>query len=145
MGYNLLGQGGAATAARMAPIPEATPAPEPIIAEPKLGIAWGDFHQGVASNIRTLFSWPLDPKNLLGADYFKECWIERRIPWRAVVAAALWHVVFLLSPFSLFNTALAAQFGIRQHAAHLVRPDRRFPHARNSRRKTQARPARRAE
>lgn len=105
-GYNLLGQGGAATAARMAPIPEAVPAPESILAEPKLGIAWGDFHQGVASNIRTLFSWPLVPKNLLGADYFKECWIERRIPWRAVAAAALWHVAFVLSPFSLFNTAL---------------------------------------
>ncbi len=105
-GLNLLGQGGAATAARMAPIPEATPAPKPMFVEPKLGIAWGDFHQGVASNIGTLFSWPLIPKNLLGAGYFKECWIERRIPWRAVFAAALWHVVFLVSPFSLFNTVL---------------------------------------
>ncbi|MGB6669826.1 MAG: TonB family protein [Candidatus Acidiferrum sp.] len=105
-GYNLLGQGGAATAARMAPIPEPPPAPEAIAVEPKLGIAWGDFHQGVASNIRTFFSWPLSPKNLLGTDYFKECWIDRRIPWRAVAAAGLWHVAFLLSPFSLFNTVL---------------------------------------
>ncbi|MGC1617425.1 MAG: TonB family protein, partial [Candidatus Acidiferrum sp.] len=38
--------------------------------------------------------------------YFKECWIDRRIPWRAVAAAGLWHVAFLLSPFSLFNTVL---------------------------------------
>lgn len=103
-GYNLLGQGGAATAARMAPIPEATPAP--MFVEPKIGIAWGDFHQGLASNLRTFFSWPSTPKNLLSADYFKECWIERRIPWRAVFAAALWHVVFLVSPFSLFNPFL---------------------------------------
>ena len=105
-GWNLLGQGGAATAARMAPIPEPPPTPEAIAVEPKLGIAWGDFHQGVASNIRTFFSWPLVPKNLLGAEYFKECWIERHMPWRAVTAAALWHVAFLLSPFSLFNTVL---------------------------------------
>ncbi|MGB8477013.1 MAG: hypothetical protein WCE61_23285, partial [Candidatus Acidiferrum sp.] len=105
-GLNLLGQGGAATAARMAPIPAPPSAPEAIAVEPKLGIAWGDFHQGVASSVRTLLSWPLIPKNLLGADYFKECWIERRMPWRAVFAAALWHVVFFLSPFSLFNTAL---------------------------------------
>lgn len=103
-GYNLLGQGGAATAARMAPI--RPPAPEPTLVEPKLGIAWGDFHQGFFSSVRTLLSWPLIPKNLLGADYFKECWIERRIPWRAVFAAGLWHVVFFLSPFSLFNTVL---------------------------------------
>ena len=107
-GLNLLGQGGAATAARMAPIPDATPAPDPILVEiePKLGIAWGDFHQGFFSSVRALLSWPLIPKNLLGADYFKECWIERRMPWRAVTAAALWHVAFLLSPFSLFNTVL---------------------------------------
>ncbi|MHB8503865.1 MAG: energy transducer TonB [Candidatus Acidiferrales bacterium] len=103
-GFNLLGQGGAATAARMAPIPDATPAPEPIIVEPKLEIPWGDFHQGLASSVRTLLTWPLVPKNLLGAEYFKECWIERRMPWRAVVAAALWHVVFVLSPFSIFST-----------------------------------------
>ncbi|HXJ04781.1 MAG TPA: TonB family protein [Candidatus Acidoferrum sp.] len=103
-GYNLLGQGGAATAARMAPI--RPPAPEAIPVEPRLGIAWGDFHQGFFSSVRTLLSWPFVPKNLLGADYFKECWIERRVPWRAVFAAALWHVAFLLSPFSLFNTVL---------------------------------------
>ncbi|MGB7281539.1 MAG: energy transducer TonB [Candidatus Acidiferrum sp.] len=90
----------------MAPVSEAPLAPEAIAVEPKLGIAWGDFHQGAASNICTLFSWPLIPKNLLGADYFKECWIEGRMPWRAVFAAALWHLVFFLSPFSLFNTVL---------------------------------------
>ncbi len=105
-GYNLLGQNGAATAARMAPIPEPPPTPEVIAVEPKLDVRWGDFHQGLASNVRTLLSWPLVPKNLLGTGYFKECWIERRIPWRAVVAAALWHVVFFVSPFSLFNTTL---------------------------------------
>ncbi|MFI5094241.1 MAG: TonB family protein [Candidatus Acidiferrum sp.] len=105
-GYNLLGQGGAATAARMAPVPEPPPTPEAIAVEPKLDILWGDFHQGLTSNVRSLFSRPLVPKNLLGADYFKECWIERRVPWRAVFAAALWHAAFLLSPFSLFNTVL---------------------------------------
>lgn len=103
-GYNLLGQGGAATAARMAPIP--APPPEPILAEPKLDISWGDFHQGIASSIRTLVSGPYNVRKFLVGDYFRDCWVERRIPKRAVLAAALWHIVFLVSPFALLTTTL---------------------------------------
>jgi len=113
-GLNLLGQGGAATAARMAPIPAVTPAPAPETAlgssalalEPKLGIAWGDFHQGFFSSLRALFSGPFGVRKFLGGDYFRDCWIERRVPMRAVFAAALWHIFFLVSPFSLLNTTL---------------------------------------
>ncbi|MGB9464284.1 MAG: hypothetical protein WBR10_04165, partial [Candidatus Acidiferrum sp.] len=100
-GFNLLGQG-AATAARMAPIP--VPPPTPISVEPKLEIAWGDFHQGVASSLRTLLSGPFNVGEFLGGDYLRDCWVEHRIPKRAVFAAALWHIVFLVSPFSLLPT-----------------------------------------
>jgi TonB family protein len=31
--------------------------------------------------------------------FFKDSWVERRIPRRALIAAALWHSVFLLMPF----------------------------------------------
>ena len=103
-GFNLLGQGGAATAARMAPIP--APPPAPIIVEPKLDIPWGDFHQGTASSLRTLLSGPFGVGKFLGGDYFRDCWVERRIPKRAVLAAALWHIVFLVSPFSLLPTTV---------------------------------------
>ncbi len=100
-GLNLLGQGaGAATAARMAPIRP----PAPILVEPKLDISWGDFHQGFFSSVRALFSGPFTARKFLAGDYFRDCWVERRIPKRAVLAAALWHVVFLVSPFSLLNT-----------------------------------------
>jgi TonB family protein len=102
-GYNILGQG-AATAARMAPIP--TPPPEPVIAEPKLDVAWGDFRQSLWSSLRTLVSGPFSAGKFLGGDYFRDCWVERRMPWRAVIAAALWHVVFVLSPFSLLPTTI---------------------------------------
>jgi TonB family protein len=101
-GYNLLGQGGAATAARMAPIP--APAPAPIGVEPKLDIHWGDFHQGTASSLRTLLSGPYNVRKFLAGDYFRDCWVERRIPKRAVLAAALWHIVFLVAPISLLPT-----------------------------------------
>ncbi len=103
-GFNLLGQGGAATAARMAPIP--APPPAPIIVEPKLDIAWGDFHQGTASHLRTLLSGPYNVRTFLAGDYFRDCWVERRIPKRAVFAAALWHIAFLVSPFSLLPTTV---------------------------------------
>jgi TonB family protein len=102
-GYNLLGQG-AATAARMAPIP--TPPPEPVVPEPKLDVPWGDFRQSLWSSLRTLVSAPFSPRKFLGGDYFRDCWVERRMPWRAVVAAALWHVVFVLSPYSLLPTTI---------------------------------------
>ncbi len=100
-GFNLLGQ---ATAARMAPIP--IPPPAPVTVEPKLDVPWGDFHQSLASSLRTLFSGPLPAGKFLAGDYFRDCWVERRIPKRAVLAAALWHMVFLISPFSLLPTTV---------------------------------------
>ncbi|HEY6384860.1 MAG TPA: TonB family protein [Candidatus Acidoferrum sp.] len=100
-GYNILGQG-AATAARMAPIRP----PAPMVFEPKLDVAWGDFRQSVWSRLRTLVSGPFSAGKFLGGDYFRDCWVERRMPWRAVIAAALWHVVFVLSPFSLLPTTI---------------------------------------
>ncbi len=100
-GYSLLGQG-AATAARMAPVP--VPPSAPLLVEPKLEILWGDFHQGIGSSLRTLLSGPFTVRRFLAGDYFRDCWVERRIPKRAVLAAALWHMVFLLSPFSLLPT-----------------------------------------
>jgi TonB family protein len=97
-GYNLLGQG-AATAARMAPMRP----PAPVTVEPKLDIAWGEFRQSATSSFFALFAWPLIPRKFLAGDYFRDCWVERRIPKRAVLAAALWHAVFLVSPFSLLT------------------------------------------
>lgn len=102
-GLDILGlSSGAATAARMAPI--CPPAPKPV--EPKLAIAWSDFHQGFFSSVRALLAWPWISGRFLGSDYLRDCWVERRIPKRAVVAAALWHVVFLVSPVSLLNTVI---------------------------------------
>ncbi len=100
-GYNLLGQG-AATAARMAPVRPSAP----LLVEPKLDVPWGDFHQGFFSSVRALFSGPFTARKFLAGDYFRDCWVERRIPKRAVLAAALWHIVFLVAPFSLLTAVV---------------------------------------
>ncbi len=70
--------------------------------EPKLGIAWGDFHQGTLSSVAALFG-PSVAKGFLDASAFRDSWVEGRIPRRAVIAAALWHAAFLALPFSLLT------------------------------------------
>jgi TonB family protein len=73
--------------------------------EPKLDLAWGSFHQGMGSSIAALLSRAKVPKNFLAGSFFKDSWIERKIPVRAVIAAALWHFVFVLMPFPKFPAA----------------------------------------
>src|SRR5712692_3383286 len=81
-----------------APSP-AAPARPRVIKAPKLDLAWGSFHQGIGSSIAAVLTWTRVPKNFLHGSFFKECWVERRIPRRALVAAALWHFVFIVMPF----------------------------------------------
>src|SRR5437899_12561712 len=72
---------------------------------PKLDVAWGSFHQGIGSSIAAVLTRTRVPKNFLDGSFFKECWVERKIPRRALVAAALWHFVFVLMPFPQFPAA----------------------------------------
>ena len=67
--------------------------------EPQLDIDWRQFHQGLASNFAELFRRARSTKGLLSASFFKDSWVERRIPRRAVFAAALWHLAFIVMPF----------------------------------------------
>jgi TonB family protein len=66
---------------------------------PKLEIAWGSFHQGIGSSLGAVFSRSNVRKSFLVGGFFKDSWVERRIPRRALIAAALWHFVFLIMPF----------------------------------------------
>jgi TonB family protein len=80
-----------------APKPSAPARPQAVKA-PKLDLAWESFHQGVGSSLRVVFSRSKVPKTFQDRGFFKDSWIERRIPRRALVAAALWHVVFIVMP-----------------------------------------------
>jgi TonB family protein len=65
---------------------------------PNLDVAWGSFHQGIGSSIAAVLTWTRVSKNFLDGSFFKECWVEGKIPRRALVAAALWHFVFIVMP-----------------------------------------------
>src|SRR5258708_11308743 len=85
-----------------------TPPPAPAVklhgaAEPQLELGWGQFHQDVASNFAELFRRARSQKTLLIGSFFKGSWIEHRIPRRAIVAAALWHIAFIMMPFPQFS------------------------------------------
>ena len=66
---------------------------------PTLEVGWGSFHQGIGSSLAALFSRAAVPNNFRIGGFFKDSWVERRIPRRALAAAALWHLVFLILPF----------------------------------------------
>ena len=76
-----------------------TAPPAPTGDTPQLSVRWGSFHQSLGSSIRALFTGPRAPKKFLSGEFFRDCWIEGRIPRAAVVAASLWHIVFLVMPW----------------------------------------------
>ena len=69
---------------------------------PCLDVAWGSFHQGLGSSLAVLFGGPIPPREFRAGANFRDCWIERRLPRRAVVAAALWHIALLVLPYPSF-------------------------------------------
>jgi TonB family protein len=69
---------------------------------PRLDIAWGSFHQGIGSSLGVLFRRSSVPKKFVLEGFFKYCWIEGKLPRRALVAAALWHIVFFVMPYPQF-------------------------------------------
>jgi TonB family protein len=66
---------------------------------PNFTIAWKSFHQSFLSEIPAFFRWSRVPKIDPADDIFRDCRLQRSIPMRAVVAAALWHVFFFVVPW----------------------------------------------
>jgi TonB family protein len=67
--------------------------------EPKLTIAWNSFHQNFLSELGAFFTWTRVPKGEPAGNIFVDCRIPRRVPVSAIIAAALWHVVFFVLPW----------------------------------------------
>jgi TonB family protein len=87
--YDLLGQ------AEIYPYPAYLPG----TAEPKLTIAWNSFHQNFFSELAAFFTWTRIPKDGPANTVFVDWRVQRRMPYLALVAAALWHVVVFILPW----------------------------------------------
>jgi TonB family protein len=70
----------------------------PSAAGPQFEVRWNSFHQSLGSSIRALLTGP-SARKFLGVEFFRDCWVEGRIPRAAVTAATLWHIVFLVAPW----------------------------------------------
>lgn len=77
----------------------------PGIGEPKLTIAWNSFHQNFFSELAAFFRWTRIPKGEPQGNIFIDCRIQRRVPYAAILAAALWHVVFFVVPWPHISMA----------------------------------------
>lgn len=94
--FDLLGQAVPANAAPPAALPLACGK------APTLAVGWGDFRQSLWSSFRASLAWT--PKRSL-SNFFSNSLVEPGFPSRAVVAAALWHLVFLVMPFPRLSIA----------------------------------------
>jgi hypothetical protein len=83
--------------------PPEAPCDLPRQPEPKLAIAWKDFHGGLASSLGVLLRGPFAAKDNLKGALFADSWVEGRLPKRALVAAALWHLAFVVVPTPQFS------------------------------------------
>ncbi len=86
--FDLLGQGTA--------VPPAIHLHGP--GEPQLEISWGEFRQSFSSSLSAALSRSTESRKFLTASFFKDAWVERKFPRRAVAAAALWHLVLVVMP-----------------------------------------------
>jgi len=70
----------------------------PGLGEPQLEVSWGEFRQSFSSSVSAALSRSIESRKFLTASFFRDAWVERKFPRRAVAAAALWHLVLIVMP-----------------------------------------------
>jgi len=75
-------------------------------AEPSLDVSWGAFRQSLTSNIAAVFSGPFAARNYVYEGFFKDGWIEGRVPRIALLIALVLHVAIALIPLPRWLTAV---------------------------------------
>ncbi len=67
--------------------------------QPKLEIAWGSYHQNFLSSVAAFFTRTHLSKAAPLSLVFRDCRVERSVPSRAILAAALLHIAFVIFPW----------------------------------------------
>jgi TonB family protein len=71
--------------------------------EPQLEISWGAFRQSFSSSVSASLNRSAASRKFLSASFFRDAWIERKFPRKAVAAAALWHLALIVLPSPEFS------------------------------------------
>lgn len=66
--------------------------------EPRLSVGWGEFRQSFGSSLSATLTRATEARKFISKNFFKDSWIEHKLPRRAIVAAALWHFAILAWP-----------------------------------------------
>src|SRR5271155_2459293 len=66
---------------------------------PTLNVSWGAFRQSLASNLAAVVSGPSYARKFIYKGFFKDGWIEGRIPVLAILVAFVIHAAILVIPF----------------------------------------------
>jgi TonB family protein len=72
---------------------------------PTLNVSWGAFRQSPASNLAAIFTGPSYSRKFVYTGFFKDGWIEGRIPYLALLLALVLHIAGVLIPFPKSLTA----------------------------------------
>jgi TonB family protein len=75
-------------------------------AMPTIGASCGTFRQSALGNLRAVWSGPSATKNFVYEGFFKDGWIEGRIPRLALAFALALHLTLLAMPFPGWLTAV---------------------------------------
>jgi TonB family protein len=67
--------------------------------QPKLEIAWGSYHQNFLSSVAAFFKRTHLSKAVPLTFVFRDCRVEGNTPSRAILAAALLHIAFVVFPW----------------------------------------------
>jgi TonB family protein len=86
---------------------QANPVPPPVRLpgkiEPQFEISWGAFRQSFSSSAAAALTRTAESRKFLTTSFFKDAWVEKKFPCRAVAAAALWHLFLLVLPSPQFS------------------------------------------
>jgi protein TonB len=72
-------------------------------AGPHLGVRWTKPRENFFSSLRAVFTGPRPPRKFLGAPYFRDCWIPRRWPTLAFIAAVALEATLILTVHPRWN------------------------------------------